>query len=355
MNLEEKRARLIAYYLPQFHPIPENDKWWGKGFTEWANVAKAKPLFKGHIQPKLPSDLGFYDLRVPEVRQQQADLARLNGIEGFSYWHYWFGGGKRILEKVINDVLASGQPNFPFSFAWANTSWTGHWHGLSKDVLMKQDYFGVKDYTDHFYSVLPAFSDSRYIKVDGKPLFTIFHPWDIPNPKEFTDLWRNLAVKEGLKGVFFVGIENNYDNIVDYGMDGYTTHEPNSQRKIKEGRLKKYLRKLGYKEKPKRYDYADYVNVTNNHDLNDIEIPLVLSNWDNTPRSGVNGVVFENSTPELFRAHLKKAIDKLNDRPLEKKLVFVKSWNEWAEGNYLEPGLEYGHQYLDVLRQEIYG
>lgn len=171
------KARIIAFYLPQYHPIPENDAWWGKGFTEWTNVGKAKPLYRGHYQPRVPADLGYYDLRVPETRQAQADMARSYGVEGFMYWHYWFGGGKRLLERPFNEVLASGEPDFPFALAWANETWKGFAHGLAnRNTLIEQRYLGEQDYIDHFHAVLPAFRDRRYITVDGKPLFMVYKP-----------------------------------------------------------------------------------------------------------------------------------------------------------------------------------
>ena len=169
------KARLLALYLPQFHPIPENDLWWGKGFTEWTNVGKARRYFRNHYQPRVPADLGYYDLRVAETRQAQADMAREYGVEGFVYWHYWFGNGKRLLERPFNEVLASGEPDFPFALAWANESWRGFAHGITnRNMLIEQLYGGVEDYTAHFRAVLPAFRDHRYITVDGKPLFMIY-------------------------------------------------------------------------------------------------------------------------------------------------------------------------------------
>lgn len=352
--MDNKKARLIAYYLPQYHPIPENDSWWGKGFTEWTNVVKAKPLFRGHVQPKLPADLGFYDLRVPEVREQQAQLAYDHGIEGFSYWHYWFGNGKRILEKVFNEVLKSGKPDFPFCLAWANASWTGHWYGCEKKMLIEQKYLGIKDYTDHFYSVLPAFHDNRYIRMCNKPIFPVFNPEDIPNPKEFTDHWRNLAVKEGLEDIYFIAITNEPDKMTEYAMDGSTWHEPISQNKIKQSLMKRGLRRFGIKQNPMRFEYADYVSVTLNGALRANQFPLVMSNWDNTPRSGRLGVVFENESPTLLGVQLKKAIHLITERPMDERLVFVKSWNEWAEGNYLEPCNTHGSSYLDVIKSTVF-
>lgn len=199
------KVRVIALFLPQYHPVPENDKWWGKGFTEWTNVGKAKRYFKGHYQPRVPADLGYYDLRVAETRKEQADMARKYGIEGFLYWHYWFGNGKRLLERPFNEVVKSGEPDFPFALAWANETWKGFSHGLkNRETLIEQLYPGTDDYIAHFYEILPALKDSRYITVDEKPLFMVYKPHHLPNPKGFIDLWRKLAKENGLPGIYFV-------------------------------------------------------------------------------------------------------------------------------------------------------
>src|SRR5260370_41455353 len=177
-TLTMPQARLLAFYLRQFHPIRENDEWWGRGFTEWTNTAKAKPLFRGHYQPHVPADLGFYDLRVPETRQAQADMAAAYGIEGFCYYHYWFAG-KRILERPFNEVLKSGQPKLPFCLCWANHTWTGIWLGEPNRILIEQTYPGEHDHRAHFDALLPAFTDPRYVTMHDKPIFVIFRPTEI--------------------------------------------------------------------------------------------------------------------------------------------------------------------------------
>jgi hypothetical protein len=192
-----KDIRPIAIYLPQFHPVPENDLWWGKGFTEWTNVAKAKPLFDGHYQPHLPADLGFYDLRLAEVREEQAAMAKKYGIEGFCYYHYWFNG-KRILERPFNEVLSSGKPDFPFMLCWANENWTKVWDGGENNILLEQKYSDEDDIS-HIKSLIPAFKDERYIKVDGKPVFAIYRSANIPDVKRTLETWRKEAKKEGLE------------------------------------------------------------------------------------------------------------------------------------------------------------
>ena len=213
-------ARLIAFYLPQFHPTPENDLWWGKGFTEWTNVAKARPLFHGHYQPHVPADLGFYDLRLPEARSAQAAMARAAGIEGFCYWHYWFGG-RRMLERPFNEVLRLKEPDFPFCLSWANHSWTGVWHGAPNKTLIEQIYPGRTDYERHFHAILEAFHDPRYIRIRGKPIFVVLQPADLPCAAEFTELWQCLAVSKGLPGIHFVANLGFTTRQYDYRSQGF--------------------------------------------------------------------------------------------------------------------------------------
>jgi len=351
----------IAFYLPQFHPIPENDEWWGKGFTEWTNVTKAKPLFKGHWQPRLPADLGFYDLRVDESRIAQAQLAKDYGVYGFAYWHYWFGNGKQILERPIEEVVASGKPDFPFCLAWANQTWSGTWHGLSnKKILIEQKYPGEQDYKDHFYKILPALKDRRYILVKGKCLFMIFQPFDIPNLNNFTSLWQRLALENGLTGFYFVSSHHNDEILLENGIDAYIQQHPDRHslrnRSIFTRIFLRLKRELAINNSP-RIDKVSYINYAEKfpqYKLKENEYPMVFPDWDNSPRSGNNGWMFENSTPEEFRKVVKKAIQIIkaqNDNP--EQIMIIKSWNEWAEGNYMEPDRVYGLQYLEVLKSEL--
>jgi lipopolysaccharide biosynthesis protein len=352
------KARLIALYLPQFHPIPENDEWWGKGFTEWTNVAKAKALYLGHQQPSLPSDLGFYDLRVPETREVQAELAKAHGIEGFCYWHYWFGGGKRLLERPFREVVSSGKPDFPFCLAWANHTWSGIWHGCPDKILIEQTYPGREDIIAHFYAMLDAFRDPRYLKIDGKNIFCVYKPRDLQHPRLFMETWRELAVKEGLEGFFFVGMldfpwEENED-----GYDAYTTNPPVSMVTKQDvpslnEEIAETMERLRFfsKEKPtlpQIYKYESFVeNAFPEKVRSEQFFPCVVPNWDNTPRSGTNGFVLQDSTPELYARHLEEAVRIVAAREPDHRVVFVKSWNEWAETNYLEPDQRWGNSYLE--------
>lgn len=380
-----KKTRVIAFYLPQFHPIPENDKWWGKGFTEWTNVGKAKPLFKGHYQPRVPADLGYYDLRMPEVREAQAEMARAAGIEGFCYWHYWFGNGKKLLERPFQEVLLSGKPDFPFCLGWANHSWTNKsWEVGTKKVkeatLMEMIY-NKEEYIKHFYEVLPAFKDKRYIQVDGKPLFLVFRPLEIPNPREFIELWQAMAQENGLKGIYFVGIAYNMlpqdwtlkniilKNIADKSALYYKAvlnaeyDAVNSRgyhradyycRSLKEVLWRSICMRL-FKYTPvsrcEQKNINKYLYVKEDRWEN--VFPTLLPNWDRTARSGARARVYTGSTPEVFSEQLKSVVDLLSDKEDEHKITFLMSWNEWAEGNYVEPDLKYGHGFLDVLKKIV--
>ena len=358
MSVHQNKVKLIAFYLPQFHPIPENDEWWGKGFTEWTNVTAARPLFIGHYQPNLPADLGFYDLRLSEVREAQAQMAANYGISGFCYWHYWFGGGKRLLERPINEVLASGKPNFPFCFGWANQSWSGIWHGCPDRILMKQTYPGSKDNQQHFYEVLKAFQDDRYITIDGKQAFVIFKTHELPEPEKFIEQWRKLAQKEGLKGLYFIGMLFYPWEADIKGFDAFTTNPPISEmnNNIRHSMTKIFIKRAMNKvcRIPYIFEYKDYAKYAfPEQTIKDNFIPCIVPNWDNTPRSGVDGYVLHNSTPELYGLVLKKAINIVKNRKEESRVIFVKSWNEWAEGNMLEPSRKWGLKYLEVTKKAL--
>jgi len=347
-------ARLIAFYLPQFHPIPENDEWWETGFTEWTNTAKAKPLFRGHYQPHVPADLGFYDLRVPETRAAQAELARAYGVEAFCYYHYWFAG-KRLLQRPFTEVLATGEPDFPFCLCWANQTWTGVWHGAPDRILIEQTYPGETDHREHFETLLPAFRDPRYVRVDDKPLFVIYRPLDFPDPVKTMQLWRTMATEAGLPGLHLVGSNIGVERKPsEFGLDAATRARlPERRPWVPKRTPLKWLARQ-YQEwsgKPTIYRYADVVPELLAPAMEiGADYPCLIPNWDNTPRSGKDGLVLHDSTPELFEQHARLALERVKSYPAGHNLVFVKSWNEWAEGNYLEPDLKFGHRYLETLR-----
>jgi len=349
------KARIIAFYLPQFHPIPENDEWWEKGFTEWTNVVKARPLFKGHYQPRIPADLGYYDLRISEVREAQARLAKDHDIEGFCYWHYWFGNGKRLLERPFNEVLKSGKPEFPFCLGWANETWQGFNFGeRGRNILIEQKYPGDEDIIAHFHEVLPALLDNRYIKVDGKPLFYIYKPSQLLNPARFIEIWQNLAIKNGLNELFFVcqtldlNLINQY---YDYGFNAVNTNRF-AYLFANRGIWSKIKRRIFFQ--PNIFLYKDIIKTFGGkEDANESIFPTVIPNWDHTPRSGKKGSIFHKSTPELFKKHLEDTLETIKHKNPEYKIIFLKSWNEWAEGNYMEPDLRYGRKYLEAIKDVV--
>ena len=381
------KVRIIALYLPQFHPIPENDMWWGKGFTEWTNVGRAKPLFKGHDQPKVPSDLGYYDLRLPEVREAQAELAREAGIEGFCYYHYWFGNGRRLLERPFDEVLQSGKPDFPFCLCWANHTWSNATWEKSKtktnnSILLEQQYLGIEDYRMHFYSLLPAFRDSRYITVEGKPVFVIYNPWDSPEIPKIIALWKELAVKNGLPGIHFVGKTQStvshekqpdgtirvvlpnldssaevYNKVLSLGFDAVQSFGKRRGELLSKGKWTTYLREVLLKcrlNSKLLYDYPKAVRYFfAPEDKWDNVYPTIMPGYDRTARIGNAEGIFINNTPENFKKHVENAIDIVKTKSPQHQIIFLNAWNEWAEGCYVEPDQTYGHGYLNAIHDAL--
>ena len=370
MKEMKNKARVIAIYLPQYHPIPENDEVWGKGFTEWVNVAQAKPLFKGHYQPRIPRDLGFYDLRMPEVREMQAEYARKAGIEGFMYWQYYFGNGKMLLERPFEEVLASGKPDFPFCLGWANHSWqTKTWkrdtnRHEGQTMIMEQLYGGAKQYTEHFYYNLPAFKDSRYMTIDNKPIFVIWNPMD--HSDEISSLiscWRELAQKEGLPGIHFIGRQfmgADKEYLKNIGFDAVY------QERIEQAMNKGNHYSVSHKIRNRFYKILGITLYLNKHDFNknykflvnddarqtDV-YPTLVAGYDRSPRAGRRAHIFYNFTPDSWRKHIKDVFSYCDSKDYEHNIVMLKSWNEWGESNYMEPDIRYGTSLLDVLHEEI--
>jgi hypothetical protein len=356
--------QIIAFYLPQYHPTQHNDEWWGTGFTEWTNVAKARPLFRGHYQPKIPADLGFYDLRLPEVRQAQADLAREAGVTGFCYYEYWFGNGHEELERPFREVVESGKPDFPFCLCWANESWyRKFWNNdgavVSRKVLAEQTYPGLSDIDMHFQARLQAFRDPRYIRVGGKLLYLIYQPLDLPDTTLFINRWQELARQHGLPPFCFMGFTFNADkvghDILSRRYDAVVSCRNN---KDKSGHnLRWCLRKAKsiLLHTPRTNDYRKMwptlISSLERHDEH--YIPVMMPNWDHTPRSGTNGDLFTHSTPEEFRKHCEDVLSAVAQK--EHPLCFIKSWNEWGEGNYMEPDLKYGKGYIEALHDALSG
>lgn len=381
------KNRIIAFYLPQFHPIPENDEWWGPGFTEWTNVVGAKPLFRGHVQPRIPADLGFYDLRLPETRAAQAELARQAGIEGFCYYHYWFGDGRQLLERPFNEVLASGEPDFPFCLCWANHTWASStWtnaRSRKKDshILMEQRYPGKEDNEAHFRALLPSFKDSRYIRVDGKPLFAVFDPFKFDDAAAFIEQWRELAQANGLPGIHFVAVVRtaNPTSYIKSRREGSDSIEAVAEKWVGEALSKGFdaaatdnhlyaqIRARGVLRSAWHDFLAQKLHIQrpfifqqaeiNRYMLLELEkrdniYPTLFPNWDRTPRNR-DDAVYVNSTPEVFESLTRRAFALVAEKPEEHRIVFIKSWNEWGEGNYMEPDRQYGRGYIEALRRAV--
>ena len=358
--------KIIALYLPQYHPTTNNDIWWGKGFTEWTNVGKAKPLFKGHYQPKVPADLGYYDLRLPQVREAQVQLAKEAGIYGFCYYHYWFGNGRQELELPFNEVLNSGKPDFPFCLCWANESWHSKFWNLDgtiqKKCLIEQIYDDQEGHKKHFFHLLSAFKDKRYIRINGKPLFMIYRPFEFYNIKEFINLWQQLAVENGLSGIHFVAHlfsdinKESIDKLYAMGFDAVNSlglqivmHNPQNLFIRIKMRLNTILGRL---KRAMKYSDA-YPLFLQDIDSEEHVYPTLVPNWDHTPRSGRAGTVLLDSTPDLFKKHCLEVFNVVKKKEVSNQVIFVKSWNEWGEGNYMEPDLKYGKGYINALNSAI--
>jgi lipopolysaccharide biosynthesis protein len=359
---EERNLKYVAVHLPQFHPIRENDDWWGKGFTEWRNVTKSRPLFRGHYQPHLPGELGFYDLRLPEAREAQAELARAYGIDGFCYYHYWFHG-RRLLERPVNEILHSGKPDFPFCLFWANESWEGRWHGVmsGRRTLVKQDY-SPEDDLNHIRWLAAAMADPRYIKVSGRPVFLIYRPMDLLDPERTIETWKSEALRLGLKEPYLIASDSHacgrdltafgYDAVVQFlpqlGVLDYF-HACTFRRLLK--RVLRNLRHGAFSFSVHVYEYEDALRRMVR------EVPwkahkMIFPGWDNSPRAGKKGIVLVGNSPNKFyRAVLEMSKWTLANLEDDRRILFLNAWNEWAEGNHLEPDLKFGVGYLDAVRK----
>lgn len=361
------KVRVLAFYLPQFHPIPENDEWWGKGFTEWTNVAKATPLFPGHYQPHIPADLGFYDLRLGASRIAQAELAKSSGISGFCYWHYWFNG-RRLLELPFNEVLASGEPDFPFCLAWANENWTRRWDGAEQEVLLSQNYMPEDD-VEHIRWLINAFRDRRYITVEGKPLLMVYRINLLPDPIATANIWREEIRKAGLPGLYLCTITGLPELDIDpqtIGFDAAVEFQPNwgklppplpYPRNTILGKIDKRFAPQG-REAYWEHNIRTYQSVVDAmmalENPTYKQFPGVTPSWDNSARRKRGACIFRDSDPSIYGNWLRHAIEKSMKRfNGDERLVFINAWNEWAEGNHLEPDIKWGTRFLDETRAVI--
>jgi len=360
--------KLISFYLPQFHPIQENSQWWGPGFTEWTNVASSFARYPGHHQPQLPADLGFYDLRLAETRDAQARLAARYGIFGFCYYHYWFNG-RMLLERPFNEVLSSGEPDFPFCLCWANENWTRAWDGLDRQILIQQQY-ASEDSRQHIEWLIRAFYDVRYIKINNCPLLLIYRFDQIPNLENLIECWRGETKAAGLSDLYLCAVKTGFvqktdEEILNLGFDGVVDFQPNRfdfppARGIR-SRLFRCARQVLSEAIYQRIklsvsannivDYRGMVEgiMSKKWPSHYRKFPCVFPSWDNSARRK-SATIIQNDDPSIYGRWLKKSIDNVQTYPDSEKIVFINAWNEWAEGCHLEPDLKYGHKFL----QETY-
>lgn len=355
--------KTIALYLPQYHPTPDNDVWWGEGFTEWTNVAKAKRLYRGHYQPRIPANLGFYDLRIPEVREKQAELAKRAGVNAFCYYHYWFGNCKEELERPFKEVVASGKPDFPFCLCWANEPWYSKmWNKdgtIEMKLLVDQLYPGKKDNEQHFYSLLNAFKDERYFKIKGKLVFMIYKPLLFKECQEFITQWNELAIINGLPGFHFIGQTGSIADlyaIKDLGFNAVNLLRLTNFQMMNSSIAKRIVNYVTHEliNYPYINDYkTNLKNLIGKEDSLPFVYPSLVPNWDHTPRSGKGGYLLSNSTPTLFYYHCRMVFDEIIEKDSDDQVVFLKSWNEWGEGNYMEPDIRFGEGYIEALSKAL--
>jgi lipopolysaccharide biosynthesis protein len=354
-HLMTNALRPIAIYLPQFHPTTENDEWWGKGFTEWTNVTKAKPRLPEHYQPHLPADLGFYDLRLPETRQAQVDLAKAYGI------HYWFNG-RRILERPFEEVLASGKPDFPFCLCWANENWTRRWDGADQEILLKQEY-GEEDDRNHLRALAPAFADPRYIRVDGKPVFIVYRTDLLPDVQQTVATWRDEAIRLGIGELYLMRMNTwaPHPDPQTLGFDAAVEFQPdwsNLPERQYGSVVSRALNKFNISPSPYINNYViDYEKLAQNmigRGMPSYKLfPGVTPAWDNSARRKSKANIFVDSTPAKYENWLRHIVKVFKPYSAEENFIFINAWNEWAEGNHLEPCRKWGHQYLEATARAL--
>jgi len=370
-------TRVISFYLPQFHTTPYNDEWWGKGFTEWTNVSRATPRYSGHYQPHVPAALGYYDLRSPQIREAQASLARMHGVYGFCYYHYWFSG-KRLLDEPLNAVLASGRPDFPFCVCWANENWTRAWDGMARQILMEQHY-SPEDDLAHIRHLIPVLQDSRYIRIEGRPLILIYRVEILPDGRNTARIWREEAVKAGLPGLFLVNVQGPHvgkgTSPEEIGFDAAIRFQPNihdlspRNRVVGLARMLRWMITDAVRENMSVFSASTWKRARMENRLIPYErvyrlwkesatrpyrhFHCVTPMWDNSARRKDNAWAIRDSTPELYERWLRDAVAQSVPDENGVKWVFVNAWNEWGEGCHLEPCQKWGQTYLEATRRAI--
>lgn len=352
-----KKIRALGVVLPQFHPIPENDKWWGKGFTEWTNVVKALPRFKNHYQPHLPADLGFYDLRLPQARAEQAKIAQDHGIYGLCIHHYWFNG-KQLIDQPVNEMIRLNEPNVPFMLCWANENWTRRWDGLDQEVLIQQDYT-AEDHRNHCKWLCEnIFNDERYIRVNGKPFFLFFNADIIPNIEETIKIWKNEAKNNGFDDIYLGGVrtaEGKIPNAQKIGFDIAIEWQPDWKNLFEAPSiLQRLLAKLGLGQNYRSMDYEYVVSkMISKSKPADKHFHCVMPSWDNSARRKNNPFIIKDSTPNKYKHWLEAVCEKTEVYSDDENFIFINAMNEWAEGNHLEPDQKWGTKYLEKTKEVL--
>jgi lipopolysaccharide biosynthesis protein len=344
-------VRLLAFYLPQFHPIPENDAWWGEGFTEWVNVRRARPNFVGHFQPHVPTELGYYDLRDAQTRDAQADLARAHGVGGFCYYYYWFAG-RRLLYRPLDEVVRTRHPDFPFCVCWANENWTRRWDGGNDQLLIAQTY-SPENERRLMADLLPLFRDPRYVRVNGRPLLLVYRANLLPEPRRATDTFRRAARTSGEAEPYIAMVQMpGMPSPLDWGFDAGIEFPPHS---TEVQSLTAHIERLNPNFVGDVWDYVSAARYAIDRPLPDFPFYRgVMVGWDNTPRLQNNGHVFVNSHPRNYGRWLEAMVAQTRRvKPPGERIVFINAWNEWAEGCYLEPDEQFGRGYLEATRAAL--
>ena len=343
--------RLIAFYLPQFHPIPENDLWWGKGFTEWTNVTKAEPLFSGQYQPHLPADFGYYDLRVRATRHKQIELAKEYGINGFCYHYYWFSG-TRLLNEPIDDMLADPKSDMPFCLCWANENWTRRWDGAEREILIAQKYL-PNDALDFIKSLIPFFSDDRYIRLNGAPFLIVYCPQNLPDSQRTINVWRDYCRYVDIGEIHLcAALTHGNEDYAKYGFDSGVEFPPHNSKCQNVAATRAFNEAFAGTV----IDYAEIAQSYLDRKYHHANIFRTLfPSWDNTARTGKRAVIIDGGTPDNYEYWLNQAIRRTSDEfPNEERFVFINAWNEWAEGCHLEPDRKYQRGFLEAtLRAKL--
>lgn len=358
--------KVIAFYLPQFHSIPENDKWWGKGFTEWTNTKKGIPNFKGHYQPHIPFENNYYNLLDKETQKSQIELAKKYGVDGFCYYHYWFKNGKKLLERPIENMLHDSSVDMPFCLCWANETWSRRWDGSENEILIEQDYGDINNWKAHYNYLSQFFHDKRYIKIKNNPILVIYKPNEIEQLEEKLNYWNELAKKDGFEKIVYMvqypQFNQKIEQLFDYTIEFEPQYTSDKARRKKMNTLindpilffnigiARILQAMGIRTY-KKFSYKIVSRNSSNRRLEYKHLPGAFPNWDNTARKKLKSDIYHGSSPSLFYRYLCKQFKKRYDNGSSPEFIFINAWNEWAEGAHLEPDEKYGYSYLSALKK----